>query len=76
MTRKDQVKFVIADRKDFDFAKKVINSYLCLTNKIFQPVWGVLDEKELIEWVKNEVPTSRIMLQLHRVVYGKERRGV
>jgi len=76
LTRKDQVKFVIADREDFDFAKNVINSYLCLTNKIFQPVWGVLDEKELIEWVKNEVPTARIMLQQHKQVYGSEKRGV
>ena len=73
---KDQVKFVIEDLNDFNYAVNVCRSNAVMTNKIFQPAWGKIDNKELVQWILDEKITCRLILQQHKIIYGARRRGV
>ncbi|MCX7632261.1 MAG: 7-carboxy-7-deazaguanine synthase QueE [Turneriella sp.] len=76
----DDVKIVVADRSDFDFAQVVIQEYQLLEKlerpPIVQPVFGVLEPAELAEWVKSAAIPLRMGLQLHKYIYAPERRAV
>ena len=71
----DEVKFVIADRTDYDFAKRVVEERT-LRNVLFSPVWGELDMKTLAEWMLADRLTARLQTQLHKHIWGAEARGV
>ena len=76
LTYKDQLKFVIKDKKDLRFAKKIIKKFKPKTNIIFQPVW--VNPKET-QWLFKEtmnMDNIRIMLQQHKIVYGIKKRRV
>ena len=78
LAQKDQVKFVISNRDDFNFASSIVKSRIVLTNVVFQPAWKLLLHAELIEWVKDDrdlVGVVRIGDQLQKRWYRK-RRGV
>ncbi len=68
----DQLKFVVKYRKDFDFAMGVITKFRPKTNIIFQPVGGRSAEK-LVEWVLSSGIDARVMLQMHKIIWGKKR---
>lgn len=70
----DELKFVIADRKDYEYAKGVIEKYEPICSIIMQPVWGS-DMKELAEWVIEDRLNARVLPQLHKIIWG-EKRGV
>lgn len=70
----DELKFVIADRKDYDYAKEIIAKHKPICSIIMQPVWGN-DIRELAEWVLNDKINARVLPQLHKLIWG-ERRGV
>ena len=63
----DQVKFVICDKKDYNYAKKVIEKYDPNCTIIFQPVWGSKTE-QLAEWILNDKLNVRLSLQLHKLI--------
>ncbi len=74
---KDEVKFVIADRNDYLWAKKIIFSFYLpvFTNVLVSPVFGRLDPRELAAWVLEDRLPVRFQLQLHKVLWG-DRPGV
>lgn len=69
-----EVKFVISDRADYDYAKDVIEKYqLCnITHVLLSPVVARLDPKQLIDWIMHDRLPIRFQMQLHRVLYGEE----
>lgn len=75
----DEVKFVIADRADYDYAKDVIAREE-LAGRVaaihLSPVHGTLDSKTLSEWVLADKLPVRVQLQLHKFIWGPEVRGV
>lgn len=75
----DEVKFVIADRADYDYAKDVITRE-SLVGRVaaihVSPVYGTLDSKTLSEWVLADKLPVRVQLQLHKYIWGPEVRGV
>ena len=71
----DEVKFVIADRADYDFAKRIVGERK-LESVLFSPVWGELDMKTLAEWMLADRVTARLQTQLHKHIWGAEARGV
>ncbi len=75
----DEVKFVIKDRQDYEFARDVISRH-ALAGKVgailFSPVHGVLDARQLSEWVLADRLPVRIQLQLHKLIWSPETRGV
>jgi 7-carboxy-7-deazaguanine synthase len=76
---KDEVKFVIADRGDWEYAKKVIAEY-SLEERVkailISPAWGQVDLKELADWVATSGLKVRMQLQLHKYIWGPEVHGV
>jgi 7-carboxy-7-deazaguanine synthase len=75
----DQVKFVIRDRADYEFARDVIARH-DLTKRagavLMSPVHGVLDPKLLSEWMLADHLPARLQLQLHKFIWSPTTRGV
>jgi len=75
----DEIKFVIKDRADFDFALEVIETYQLDSREphiLFSPVWGAVELKELAEWVLQSGTHGRMQLQLHKYIWGPDVIGV
>lgn len=74
----DEVKFVLADRDDFEWMKNCCEEY-DLANKcgevLVSPVWGSLDEKTLVSWIVELPFRVRMQVQLHKFIWG-EKQGV
>ena len=75
----DEVKFVIADRADFDYAVDVVRRY-DLTRRahavLFSPVHGELPPAELAKWILASGLPVRLQLQAHKYVWSPDARGV
>ena len=79
LTKQDEVKFVIADRLDYEFAKEIVEreSLPARVNAVlFSPVHGHLDPKKLSEWVIGDRLDVRVQLQVHKYIWSPETRGV
>ncbi len=75
----DEVKFVVADRVDWDFARKVVGDYDLenLTRSILiSPAWEQIDLQELANWIVESGLKARMQLQLHKYIWGPDARGV
>ena len=70
---KDEVKFVIADREDYDFAKKVLKDYPTKATKLFSPMFDYEKKQsigvDLSNWlIEDNIPRSRLSLQVHKFI--------
>ncbi len=74
LSPRDQLKFVIADRVDYLFAKKVLVEHDVNAPVIMTPAGGT-DLLPLAEWVLADKLWVRVLPQLHKIIWG-ERRGV
>lgn len=75
----DQVKFVITDRIDYEFARDLVRQHGLETRcaaLLFSPVHGVLPPARLADWVLADRLPVRLQVQLHKYVWGAETRGV
>ena len=75
----DEVKFVIKDRADYEFAREVAARHDLagkVTAVLFSPVHGVLSPRQLTEWVLADRLRVRVQLQIHKYVWTPETRGV
>lgn len=79
LSPRDEVKFVVADRADFDYAREVVSGH-ALANRagavLFSPVHGVLAPDELARWLLEEDVPARLQLQAHKYIWGADARGV
>jgi 7-carboxy-7-deazaguanine synthase len=76
---RDEVKFVVANREDWEFARGVIEKYGLEKSAraiLISPVWGATDLKELAELVASSGLDVRMQLQLHKYIWGPEVHGV
>ncbi len=69
LRERDVVKFVIGDRKDYLYARRVVRRYRGPATLLFQPVWGT-DAGRLADWVLKDRLDVRLMLQEHKVLWG------
>jgi 7-carboxy-7-deazaguanine synthase len=75
----DEVKFVVKDRGDYEFARDVIARHELAGRAAaihLSPVHGVLDPKTLSEWVLADKLPVRVQLQLHKYIWSPDTRGV
>jgi 7-carboxy-7-deazaguanine synthase len=75
----DEVKFVIRDRADYEYARDAIARHALPGRAAaihLSPVHGVLDPKLLSEWVLADSLPVRVQLQLHKYIWSPETRGV
>ena len=76
---RDEVKFVVRDRADWEFAREVIEKYELERRAhavLVSPVWGETDLKELADLVSSSGLDVRMQLQLHKYIWGPEVHGV
>jgi 7-carboxy-7-deazaguanine synthase len=77
LKRDDEIKFVIADRADYEWARKIIQERkLQRWTILLSPVWGEMDMKSLAEWMLVDRLPARFQTQLHKHIWGAEARGV
>ena len=84
LTERDEIKFVIADRDDYEWARAAIAEHGLdrrveegsLRALLMSPVWGDVDLQELTGWILEDGLPVRFQLQLHKLVWGAEARGV
>ncbi len=70
---KDEVKFVLCDRGDYDWAKQVL-AERAITNKcsvLFSPVYNQVNPTELAEWILQDKLPVRMQVQLHKILWGE-----
>jgi len=75
----DEVKFVIADRADWDFARKVVSKYdleNLARSILISPAWEQIDLQELANWIAESGLKVRMQLQMHKYIWGPDARGV
>ncbi|HZR27084.1 MAG TPA: radical SAM protein [Vicinamibacterales bacterium] len=75
----DQVKFVVQDRADYDYAREVIAKHDLASRAaaiLMSPVHGVLDPRTLSEWILADHLPARLQLQLHKFIWSPATRGV
>jgi 7-carboxy-7-deazaguanine synthase len=75
----DEVKFVIADRADYDYARDVVSRYQ-LTDRaravLFSPVHGELAPADLAKWIIDDRLSVRLQIQAHKYIWSPDARGV
>jgi 7-carboxy-7-deazaguanine synthase len=76
---RDQVKFVIQDRADYEFARDIVTRHALdrrCAAVLFSPVHGVMSPKDLSEWILADRLPVRLQLQIHKHIWGANVRGV
>lgn len=78
--KRDEIKFVIADKRDFDFAKRILHEYNVTPfdpNPVhFSPAYGILSPEVLAGWILKEGLDVRLNLQIHKIIWGEDKKGV
>jgi 7-carboxy-7-deazaguanine synthase len=79
LTAQDEVKFVIKDRADYEYARDVVARH-DLTGRcrevLFSPVHNVLESRDLAAWILADRLQVRLQLQVHKFIWGVDVRGV
>lgn len=79
LERKDQIKFVLLDEKDYRYARQFMEEHQlarCVDEIIFSPVFGHLNPRQLAEWILRDNLAVRLGLQLHKFIWDPETHGV
>jgi len=78
LNRRDEVKFVITDQVDYEWAKEVMLQHQleekCLI--LFSPVFGKLENRTLAEWILRDHLNVQFQIQMHKYIWDPEARGV
>lgn len=75
----DEIKFVIENKKDYNWAKEIIVKYGIPDkdyNIIFSPVFKKMDAKKLSKWILRDNLKVRLQLQIHKYIWNPKKRGV
>lgn len=72
LTKKDQLKFIIKNKKDYEYAKQILLKYRPKCMVFFQPVWGTHPQK-LASWILQDGLSVRLSLQLHKLIWGTKK---
>jgi len=70
---KDQLKFVIASRSDFDWCCDILQNYSVDSEVLFSPVYESLKPVELADWILEKQLNVRLQVQLHKILWGDTR---
>jgi 7-carboxy-7-deazaguanine synthase len=70
---KDEVKFVLCDRSDYDWAKQILAEWAIggKCSVLFSPVYNQVNPTELAEWILHDKLPVRMQIQLHKVLWGE-----
>ncbi len=74
----DEVKFVIGNREDFDWAKDRITEYSMdkICTLLFSPAVGEIDPQHIVEWILADNLPVRMQMQMHKMIWNPEEKGI
>lgn len=79
LTQRDEVKFVIGSREDYDWSREQIDRH-GLTHRcgavLFSPIFGRIDPRQIVEWILADNLPVRFQLQMHKFIWSPVERGV
>ena len=73
LKNKDQLKFVIASRSDFDWCTKILENHEVESEVLFSPVYESLRPVELADWILEKKLNVRLQVQLHKILWGDQK---
>lgn len=79
LTDRDEIKFVLADRADYEWMRELIDARALASlgaALLASPVFGELDPKDLVAWVLEDRLGVRVQVQMHKYIWGAEATGV
>tara|TARA_B100001123_G_scaffold10733_1_gene12872 strand:- start:161 stop:655 length:495 start_codon:yes stop_codon:yes gene_type:complete len=74
----DEVKFVILDKKDYEWSRDIIKKYKIneTAQILLSPVFEKLELKEMVKWILEDRLPVRLQTQLHKIIWDKNTIGV
>ena len=72
LSKKDQLKFIIKNKQDYEFAIRVLKKYTPVCPVFFQPVWGT-NPRKIASWILHDELPVRLSVQLHKIIWGPKR---
>ena len=74
----DEVKFVILDKKDYEWSRDIIKRYKIneTAHILLSPVFDKLELKEMVKWILEDRLPVRLQTQLHKIIWDKNTIGV
>ncbi len=75
LQKKDQIKFVVKNKKDYNYTKKTIKKYYTPCSIYLQPEYNS-NTRDLIKWVLDDDLDITISLQIHKIIWGENHRKV
>jgi 7-carboxy-7-deazaguanine synthase len=79
LSARDEVKFVIASRRDYEWARRVIDQYQLASSVnaiLLSPAFGAIKPADLAAWILLDRLPVRMQLQMHKYIWDPDRRGV
>ncbi len=79
LTKRDEIKFVIGSRQDYEFARAIIIEKLSQRPKArthLSPVFGQVTPESLAAWILEDRLPARLSLQQHKIIWNPDQRGV
>ena len=78
LRERDEVKFVIRDRSDYDWSRSIIDRYHLIgrASILFAPTFGELDPRDLARWMISDCVGARLQIQIHKYIWEPDARGV
>jgi 7-carboxy-7-deazaguanine synthase len=78
LERHDEVKFVVCSEEDFRWSREVVRRHALegRVHVLFSPVWGSVEPRDLARWILESGMEARLSLQIHKVIWGADARGV
>lgn len=75
---KDEVKFVLSDREDYEWAKNKYSELIqvCKPEILFSPAYSIIEPEQLAKWILEDKLKVRLQLQLHKYIWDLNMRGV
>ncbi len=74
----DEVKFVVCSEADFRWSRDVVRRHRLegRVHVLFSPVWGQVEPRDLARWILEAGLDARLSLQVHKLIWGPDARGV
>jgi 7-carboxy-7-deazaguanine synthase len=78
LERHDEVKFVVCSEDDFRWSCEIVRRFALegRVHVLFSPVWGSVEPRDLARWILESGMEARLSLQIHKVIWGADVRGV
>ena len=73
LKKKDQLKFVIASRSDFDWCTEILDNHEVESEVLFSPVYESLKPVDLADWILEKKLNVRLQVQLHKLLWGDQK---